>query len=498
LIASGKNVHKIASLNESILGHITDIIVLDSPGIEIGPSVQRLTEFNIRVSTFDAVLACGRDVTPIVFAKVSPQDLSYVCHSSGTTGFPKGVMISHRCFISNLLGIFPEGVPSTFDVHLSYLPLCHVFERMCSSCVLHHGGRIGIFSGDVRLLTEDLMALHPTVMIVVPRVLQRISDKVSATLSESALKRFVFESAFSVKRWLLARDLPTGFLDAVVFNKVKRMLGGQMTMIVNGGAKLLPELHERIQVITGWPVRPGYGLSEGGSGNVVVPGRIPLIKLGSSGYPLANVELRILPVPDFNSPGEGEILMGGSGLCDGYLNDPEATHALFTDESRTWIHTGDVGKFDELNGLQVLDRMHSIFKLSQGEYVAADILASFFELADLVQSCFVYGDSTRASLVGIILPDAAAVAKRLGREAVSREELAAQCEGPALVAAVKVQIDAVARERNLLGYQKLSAFKLVVDEWTVENGALSPTFKPRRKALSERYRKEILQLYGQG
>jgi long-chain acyl-CoA synthetase len=284
-------------------------------------------------------------------------------------------------------------------------------------------------------------------------------------------------------------------VDAVVFNKIKRMFGGRVTMVVNGGAALSAELHESLQVTLGWPLRSGYGLSEGGSGNILNPGKLTLIKYGTVGYPLANIEIRIEPVPDFTEPGVGEILMGGTGLCSGYLHDADATEALFTDKTHTWIHTGDIGKFDEDNSCVIVDRMRSIFKLSQGEYVAGDLIASFFEAGPLIEHCYVHGDSTRVYLVAIIAPNRGGVEAWAGRGKLSDAEFSAHVRSPELKAAIAKQIKEISDQKKLLGYQRVQAIELLEDTWTIENGVLSPTFKPKRKVLAERYRKQIEALY---
>ena len=497
ITVSRKNLQRLMTCSDEVLKQFKHIILYDEFTEAERGYQDRLAQLGIEIATFDAVIEEGKSLD-IPFATIEPEQLCYVCYSSGTTGFPKGVMISHRCFITNLLGISREGSAEVFARHLCYLPLCHVFERMCTSCALLYGGKVGTFSGDVRLLTEDLGAMKPTVMIVVPRVLHRINDAITAQVNRSGfVKKTIFNAAWHLKKFLLQKEWSTALVDKIVFNKVKNLMGGSITMICNGGASLPADLHERMMVLLGWPIRTGYGLSEGGSGNTLNPARITHIKYGTNGYPLANVQLRIVQVPEFTDPGVGEIQMGGSGLCSGYLNDKQATDDLFTDETHTWIHTGDIGKWDEDNSLLVVDRMRSIFKLSQGEYVAGDLLGSFFEAAPLIEHIFVYGDSTRPYLVGIVLPSLTGVASFLQKQKITQEEFAAACNTKELKDAIMEQIGEITKEKKLLGYQKVIAIDVVVDEWTIENSCLSPTLKPRRKVLAERYKERIDALYAQ-
>lgn len=498
LVVSSKNLDRLLLCGDDTLKQFKYIITFDNIDQRQTAASDRFSSLGIKFETFAEVMSDGMG-SDIPFAKIEPEQLCYVCYSSGTTGFPKGVMISHRCFVTNLLAIsYETNKLETFETHLCYLPLCHVFERMCTTCTMLHGGRVGTFSGDVKLLTEDMQLLKPTCMIVVPRVVQRINDAINAKLAASgAVKRTIFNVAWHIKKFLLDHEMSTSLVDAVVFNSVKRVLGGRVTMMVNGGAALPAALHERVMVMLGVPLRTGYGLSEGGSGNTLVPRPMKYIKYGTNGGPLPNIELKIVKVPEFTDPGVGELVMGGTGLCSGYLKDKEATDALFTDETHTWIHTGDIAKWDEDNSLLIVDRMRSIFKLQQGEYVAGDLLATYFEAAPLIEHIFVYGDAARPYLVGIVIPSLPAVSQFLGKPRITKDEYVAALTTKELKDAVMEQINDVAKEKKLLGYQKVVRIALVDDEWSIENGILSPTFKAKRKVLADRYKTQIEELYNQ-
>ncbi|OHT01612.1 Fatty acyl-CoA synthetase B [Tritrichomonas foetus] len=496
IVCSKKNLIKLMTCSDETLKQFELVVFFDEVTEDIRPHKDRLANLGVNLLTFEEVRKEGEG-SDVQFPEIDPEQLLYVCYSSGTTGFPKGVMISHRSFITNLVAISSEGSSYTFTRHLCYLPLCHVFERMCTSCALLNGGRVGTFSGDVRLLSEDLRSLSPTVMIVVPRVLHRMHDAVMNEVNKKGIiMRTLFNAAWYLKRLCLIKEYGFGLVDTIVFNKIKRVMGAlDIEQIVNGGAALPADLHENMQVLLGVPIRTGYGLSEGGSGNTLNPFKMQHIKYGTNGYPLSNVEVRIVKVPEFTDPGVGEIQMGGTCLCSGYLYDEEATKNLFTDETHTWIHTGDIGKWDEQNSLLVVDRMRSIFKLSQGEYVAGDLLATYFETSPLIEHIFVYGDSTRPYLVGIVIPAIPEVARFLNKGGMSDEEIKAACESKQLNDAIMAQIAEVSKEKKLLGYQRINSICIKHDEWTIDNGILSPTFKPKRKVLAERYKKEIDALY---
>ena len=497
ICVSRKNLVRLAACNDECLKQFLAVITFDPIETDSDKqSYNKISALGVRMLPFPSVVEMGIG-EEIPYPKIDPEQLLYVCYSSGTTGFPKGVMISHRCFITNLLGVLNETSSYTFTRHLCYLPLCHVFERMCTSCVVYHGGMLGIFSGSVSLLTEDMGVLKPTVFIVVPRVLQRINDVVQKTLQKKGvIAKTVFNTCWYIKRYCLNKDIGTSLIDKLVFDSIKHTLGGSVHMIVCGGAALPADLHEYLQVALGIPIRSGYGLSEGGSGNVLNPIPIKYMHYGATGYPLANIEVKLEAVPEFDEPGVGEILMGGTGLCSGYLNDEEATRNLFTDDTHKWIHTGDIGKWDSADSLCIVDRLRSIFKLSQGEYVAGDLLSTFFEKSELISSIFVYGDAQRNYLVGIVIPDFHNLKFALNMDRKTQNSVV--LNDKRVVPMIMEQLGAISKEKGLLGYQKVIAIKCVDDEWTIENGCLSPTFKAKRKVLSKRYAKEIEELYAQG
>lgn len=324
----------------------------------------------------------------------------------------------------------------------------------------------------------------------------RISDAITSQVrSSNFLIRSIFFLCYHLKRFLIEREISTLIPDLIAFRQVQNTLGGCCQQFVIGGSSVPKELHVRLETIIGIPIRAGYGLSEGGSGNVLTPCNLNQTRPGTSGYPLSNVEIRIVPIDEFPEPGVGEILMGGSGLCSGYLNDPEGTAALFTDESHTWIHTGDIGKFDEVNSLVVVDRLRSVFKLTQGEYVASDLLAQKYELADLVSQIFVYGDSSRDRLVAVVVPAFDRVKDFVNNPNLSLEEFKNICEQNTLKNAIQKQLEQIHKDQKFLGFHRITDLRCDWDQWTIENGLLSPTLKAKRKPLTTKYQKLIDEMY---
>ena len=219
--------------------------------------------------------------------------------------------------------------------------------------------------------------------------------------------------------------------------------------------------------------------------------------MGSIGGPLKNVEVYIEPIDGYDDPNCGQIMIGGPCLSSGYLHDEGATRELFT-EDKKWIKTGDVGKWDEDGYMIVVDRMRSIFKLSQGEYVAAEVLTQIYDAVPIVDQSFIYGDSQRSYLVAIIVPNKKEVSKFLGKERITDEEFENACNNNEdLKKFIVAELRKASDENKLFGYQRIVKVALEHDPWTIENEYQTPTFKLKRKKLEQRYKDVIEKLYAE-
>jgi long-chain acyl-CoA synthetase len=218
---------------------------------------------------------------------------------------------------------------------------------------------------------------------------------------------------------------------------------------------------------------------------------------GTVGGPLINVEVRIEPSDSFSDPTCGEILIGGPAVSSGYFHDESLTAGLFMDKERRWIRTGDIGRWMSGGYLKVVDRARSIFKLSQGEYVAAEMITQAYEECECVQQIFVYGDTGKPCLVAIVIPKRSFVATFLGKEVgeMSDMEYCDACRNAELIQACQKEMDEVANRHGLFGFQWVKRIHLDWVEWTIENNLLTPSLKLRRKALADKYHREIEELY---
>ena len=498
VIVSQKNIMKLVDLLKKDKHNVKHVIFLEDHTTTSVDDVRKaVEEAGVEFHTWQEICDHGKDhrqELPVV----DPEWIHYVCYSSGTTGSPKGVIISHRSQCSNTLNCFYSLKFDENSRHLSYMPLAHVFERIGISITSYVGGRIGFFSGSIPKLMEDMQILKPTHLSAVPRVIARINDTIQATLEKSSkFKRTVFWGMYYWKRFWLKRGYTTPLADSLVFNTIKAKTGGCIKQFIVGGAAMDPFVHEFVQFCTGIPMRVGYGLTEIGAGNICNPFDVRYTKPGTVGGPLCNCEVRLEPLPDYDDPLCGQILMGGQCLCSGYLYDEDATNKLFVDDKHTWIRTGDVGKWDEDHYLMVVDRMGSIFKLSQGEYVAAELLTQTFESVNpkVCDQIFIYGDSTRNCLVAIVVPNRDSVAKFLGKTSITDDEYKEACGTEALCNEIKDRLEKFAIEKNLPGYERVRSVACEWDPWTVDNGCMTPTLKLKRKILTERYKQKIEELY---
>eukprot|EP01103_Thecamoeba_quadrilineata_P017923 TRINITY_DN6572_c0_g1_i1.p1 TRINITY_DN6572_c0_g1~~TRINITY_DN6572_c0_g1_i1.p1 ORF type:complete len:671 (-),score=111.81 TRINITY_DN6572_c0_g1_i1:33-2045(-) len=431
-------------------------------------------------------------------------DLSTIMYTSGTTGPPKGVMLTHANVVAAVTGATSRvkdfGGPG--KAYLSYLPLAHIFERLCLSLVLSVGSRVGFYQGDTLKLIDDLQELKPTFLTGVPRIFDRVYDKTHQTLAEgSPVKRFIFRLAFFWKKMALKAGRPTPFFDKLVFNKIKTRLGGRVGLIVNGSAPLSPPVHEFMLVCFGCSVVQGYGLTETSAAGTI--GYDDDKSLGNIGPPITCCDIKLEDVPELDAltsrnPPRGELLVRGPNVSIGYFKDPQKTAEDFTD---SWFHTGDIGQINPDGTISIVDRKKNIFKLSQGEYIAAEKIEGFLVHSPLVAQIFVHGDSYRYYLIAVVVPNATplipwAVQNKLFAtpEDVTLEKL---CEKPEVADYILKDLEKIAKESKLRGFEFVKKIHLSPYEFSVQNGLLTPTFKLKRHQLKEHFSEELSQLYSE-
>ncbi|XP_070427222.1 long-chain-fatty-acid--CoA ligase 6 isoform X8 [Equus przewalskii] len=427
-----------------------------------------------------------------------PSDLSIVCFTSGTTGNPKGAMLTHGNVVADFSGFLKvtEKVifPRQDDVLISFLPLAHMFERVIQSVVYCHGGRVGFFQGDIRLLSDDMKALCPTIFPVVPRLLNRMYDKIFCQ-ADTPVKRWFLEFAAKRKQ----AEVRSGIIrndsiwDELFFNKIQASLGGCVRMIVTGAAPASPTVLGFLRAALGCQVYEGYGQTECTAGcTFTTPGDWTS---GHVGAPLPCNHIKLVDIEELNywtCKGEGEICVKGPNVFKGYLKDPDRTKEAL--DSDGWLHTGDIGKWLPAGTLKIIDRKKHIFKLAQGEYVAPEKIENIYIRSEPVAQIYVHGDSLKAFLVGIVVPDPEVMpswAQKRGIEGTYVE----LCTNRELKKAILEDMVSLGKEGGLHSFEQVKAIHIHSDMFSVQNGLLTPTLKAKRPELREYFKKQIEDLY---
>uniref|UniRef100_A0A671L9U1 Long-chain-fatty-acid--CoA ligase n=1 Tax=Sinocyclocheilus anshuiensis TaxID=1608454 RepID=A0A671L9U1_9TELE len=427
-----------------------------------------------------------------------PDDLSIVCFTSGTTGNPKGVMLTHGNIIADFGGFLKVTdkviFPNQDDVLISFLPLAHMFERLIEAVVICHGGRIGFFQGDIRLLSDDMKALRPTIFPVVPRLLNRMYDKIFSQANTS-LKRWLLNFAakrkgLEVKRGVIRCD---SVWDKIFFHKIQASLGGRLRMIITGAAPASPTVLDFLRAALGCQVYEAYGQTECTAGcTYTTPGDWTA---GHVGAPLPCNLIKLLDVAEknyFAAKGEGEICVKGPNVFKGYLKDPVRTAETL--DADGWLHTGDIGKWLSNGTLKIIDRKKHIFKLAQGEYISPEKIESIYIRSEPVSQLYVHGDSLQSCLVGIIVPDPEVLpswAQKKGFEGCYDE----LCENKELKKAILDDMVRLGKASGLHSFEQVKDIHVHKEMFSIQNGLLTPTLKSKRPELKEYFSRAIEQLY---
>uniref|UniRef100_A0A8C9VHU2 Arachidonate--CoA ligase n=1 Tax=Scleropages formosus TaxID=113540 RepID=A0A8C9VHU2_SCLFO len=414
--------------------------------------------------------------------------LSIVCFTSGTTG-ALSLRIIDQCLISSFQNAF---IPVPQDVSISFLPLAHMFERIVQTVLYSAGAKVGFFQGDIKLLPDDMKTLQPTVFPAVPRLLNRVYDKSGAqTPFKKWLLNFAIQKKLSeVKRGVIRKD---SVWDKLIFHKLQASLGGRVRVMVTGAAPISPTVLNFLRASLGCQIFEAYGQTEcTASCTFSLPGDS---SAGHVGPPIPCNFVKLVDVEEmnyFSSNGEGEVCIKGRNVFKGYLKDPERTAEALDKDG--WLHTGDIGKWLPNGVLKIIDRKKNIFKLAQGEYIAPEKIENMYLRSGPVAQVFVHGDSLQSSLVGIVVPDPEVLpdfAAKLGVKG-SFEEL---CRNQQVKKAILSDMAKLGREAGLKSFEQVKDLYLHPEQFTIENGLLTPTLKAKRAELTKFFKSHIESLY---
>ncbi|TDS64190.1 AMP-dependent synthetase/ligase [Myroides indicus] len=495
---AAEDYHYILSHSESVYCIVSDQEVYDKliSVKEQLPFLKDIYSFDVieGCKNFDELLALGmdsgnQDEVDNLKSSINENHLATLIYTSGTTGKPKGVMLSHKNILANALGS-TERVPfkrSDRYRSLSFLPICHVFERML--IYLYQYNAVSIYYAEsIDKMGENLKEVKPNVMTVVPRLLEKVYDKIFTTGSAlTGIKKKIFfwalELGFKYEPYERGffYNLQLNIARKLVFKKWQEALGGEIKIIVSGSAALQPRL-TRVFNAAGIPVVEGYGLTETSPVIAVNDRRNKGMKIGTVGRPLSNVEVKIAE--------DGEILCKGSNIMIGYYKDEEKTQEAM---QGGYFHTGDIGDIDKEGFLRITDRKKEMFKTSGGKYIAPQMIENTMKQSRFIEQIMVIGEGEKMP-AAFIQPNFEFVkewAKRKGLTiGKTNEDIIKSKE---VIERIKEEVESI---NNKFGkWEQIKKFELTPEVWSIENEHLTPTLKLKRRVILNKYKDLYEKIY---
>ncbi|KAG6395003.1 hypothetical protein SASPL_145594 [Salvia splendens] len=432
-------------------------------------------------------------------------DICTIMYTSGTTGDPKGVMISNESILSVISGVnhHLESINEEFseaDVFLSYLPLAHIFDRVIEELFISKGASIGFWHKDIKKLLDDIKELKPTVLCAVPRVLDKIYTGLMEKISSAGvIRQTLFNAAYAYKLHNMSKgykhSVAAPKIDKLVFKKVREGLGGKLRLILSGAAPLSPNVETYLRVVTCAHVLQGYGLTETCAGSFVArPDELSMV--ATVGPPLPVVDIRLESIPDMeynalSSTSRGEICTRGKCLFSGYYKREDLTKEVMIDG---WFHTGDVGEWQPDGSMKIIDRKKNIFKLSQGEYVSIENLEGIYSLASTIDSIWIYGSSYESFLVAVVNPNLDSLESWAEENKVDGD-VSAICRDTRAIDYILAELTKTGKENKLKGFEFIKGVYLEPVPFDMERDLITPTYKKKRNKFLKYYQKPIEDMY---
>ena len=486
IVSSGFQLNKVLKIIKNCK-HLKQIIIFNEHEDEDGKE---------KIFTFKEVQEKGKDrknKNPQLLIKTSGEikenDVCTIIYTSGTTGEPKGVILTHKNIISNVnaaLIIFPI---TKDDIFLSFLPLCHIFERMAGYYTALAAGCTIYYAESIEKVATNLQEAKPTLMTSVPRLFERIQSRIIKNVeSQSVTKQKIFYWALEIGRQFIAAkkkgSVPIALgakhriADKLVFKKLRERTGGRLRFFISGGAALSRELGEFFEA-AGIQIVEGYGLTE--SSPVIAANRPDDYKFGTVGKPLPGVEVKIAS--------DGEILARGPNIMKGYFKKKKETEETVIDG---WLHTGDIGVFDSDGFLMITDRKKHLFKTSAGKYIAPTPIENIFLTSKYIDQFVLIGDR-RTFLSALIVPDYEALKEFADAHKIPYTD-ESELTGHEKIYKL-IEDDMSKLQKKLANYERVRKFALLDKPFTIESGEITPSLKIKRKVVEEKYNYLIEQMY---
>lgn len=486
IVSNSFQLNKIVSMRSEIPS-LEHIIVMNNEGVNTAENIHG----------FSDVVELGKKSMPqeeraAQFVQkaqaVAPDDLCTIIYTSGTTGNPKGVMLTHRNLCSNINAVNDVVHVGTNDIFLSYLPMCHSYERIGGFYIAFGHGATTAFAESLESVRTNLQEVQPTIMTSVPRLFERIRNGVYANMEkQSPAKQKIFAFALRAgKRMVqeqqkgsvsLATKLMYNVADTLVFSKVRALTGGRLRFFVSGGGALAYDVKEFFTML-GMVILEGYGLTE--SSPVLTVTRPHDNEIGTVGKPIIGVEIKLAD--------DGEILARGPNIMRGYWKNEEATKQ--TIDSEGWLHTGDIGTYTSRGNLKITDRKKNLFVSSGGKNIAPQVVENVLLQSKYVDQVLLLGDN-KEYCTALVVPDYDLIKPLIGDSSATSS--ADRVNASAVTSAIMSDINRV--QRDLAKYERVRRIHVLPEPFTVENGMMTPTLKIKRTVVEQKYAQEIAAMY---
>ena len=420
--------------------------------------------------------------------EVKSEDLATIIYTSGTTGVPKGVMLSHNNVVSNVISS-SKRLPLTIGnaSALSFLPVCHIFERVILYIYMYNSVSV-YFAESVETIADNLRDVKPEVMTAVPRLLEKVYDKIYAKGEDlSGVKQNLFYWAVNIGlkyepyrqngEWY---EFKLKVAKKLILSKWKEALGGNLELICSGSAPLQPRL-QRVFTAAGMTLVEGYGLTETSPVISVCDMRSNNFKIGTVGKIIDGVEVKIAD--------DGEILCKGPNVMMGYYKEEKMTQEVMSGD---YFHTGDIGEVDDQGFLKITDRKKEMFKTSGGKYIAPQVIESQMKQSLFIEQIMVVGAGRRMA-TAIIQPNTDYVKNWLNENGIECDSLSKAVQEPTLKKVIENEVEH--HNQNFGSWEQVKKIELTPDEWSIDKGHLTPTMKLKRKVIAEKYNNLIDNMY---
>ncbi len=526
IITETKNFEKLLNIKElNKLGKVKNIIYLhcneDEGNLE--ENKNKLKNLGLNLISYETIISIGKkcleekDINIInkPYKKVKPDDTFLICYTSGTMDNPKGAMVTTRSLtlatnVMYTIGYHLSGV----DTILSFLPLAHIMEQLIFTVCLLYGTRTGFSSGKTDRLLEDIQALQPTYFCAVPRVYEKIYKTIMDNINKrGTLVKKLFDLALKVKidNYEKYGKLTHAFFDPIFFNKIKNLFGGKITWMLSGGAALQRDILQGLKVMVCCPIVQGYGQTEN-AGSALL-NSVYDTAAGTTGGVQNTTELKLVDLPEFNylstdiNPNtgipepRGEICFRGDTVFKGYFKNISETKKIIDKDG--WFHSGDVGIILTNNGnsIKIIDRAKSLFKLSQGEYVAPDKVQIILINSKYINQIFLYGESQYSYSVALVYPELNECVQFLKNEKILGEidydkiKIEDLCDNKNMEEEIIKDCNITGRKYDLKGFEIPRKIRIIKEPFSLENNLMTPTLKLKSKNIKAKYNDLIRNMY---